>query len=115
VQGPPSIRLNLRALSGARLSDMLHLYPRNPEIRLRLARLYALNGENAKAIFEYMSYLRFRPHDRQVSDELQGLTAHLKQAGHLPSMRIFEAMVDIVKRHGTADTMKNRSSSAVRS
>jgi Flp pilus assembly protein TadD len=85
-------------------SELLSSSPKDPALRLRLARLYALNGENAKATFEYLSYLRLRPHDLQISNELAGFTAHLKQVGHLPSMRIFAAMVTIAKRHDTAET-----------
>jgi tetratricopeptide (TPR) repeat protein len=85
-------------------SELLSRDPKNPAIRLRLARLYALNGENAKATFEYLSYLHLQPHDLKVTDELTGFTEHLKQVGHLPSMRIFEAMVDIVKQHEVAES-----------
>jgi predicted Zn-dependent protease len=84
-------------------SELLSRFPKDPTIRLRLARLYALNGENAKATFEYQSYLHLQPHDTRVANELAGFTAHLKREGHLPSMRIFAAMVNIVKRHETAD------------
>jgi tetratricopeptide (TPR) repeat protein len=81
------------------MAELLDLQPQNHALHVKLARLYALDGENAKAIFEYLTYLRFLPRDAQVRKELADLQAHLRSEGRLPSMLLFSTMVQSSRQH----------------
>jgi tetratricopeptide (TPR) repeat protein len=91
----------LRALDQERThtSELLDLHPRQYVLHLKLARLYAMSGENAKAIFEYSAYLGFFPGNTETLKELNDLQRQLKAKGQLPSMALFSAMVATSLRH----------------
>ncbi len=73
-------------------SEQVNLRPGDPNLRLKLARLYAQNGENAKAISQYTRCLHLDPKNETARRELRDLKARLKAGGHLPLMTLFNAM-----------------------
>jgi predicted Zn-dependent protease len=75
------------------VQEQIALHPRDPALRLRMARLYAKNGENAKALYEYQAGLHLAPTRRAARAELAALEARLKAEGRLPSMSLYAAMV----------------------
>src|SRR5581483_12149165 len=74
-------------------SELVKARPGDGGLRLKLARLYARNGENAKAISQYSYCLQLNPGNADARRELHALKARLKASGHLPSMALFRAMV----------------------
>jgi tetratricopeptide (TPR) repeat protein len=67
--------------------------PKNPALRLKLARLYAQGGKTAKAINQYQNYLALRPKETAVQKELAAYIQHLKAAGAMPDIGLFNQMV----------------------
>ena len=65
-------------------------HPKEPGLRLKLARLYRDGGINAKAINQYQVYLSLKV---SATKELKDHTDRLTAAGHLPDMSLFNAMV----------------------
>jgi len=74
------------------VQERIALHPLDPALRLRVARLYAANGENAKALYEYQASLRLAPASRTARAELAVLSARLRAQGCLPSMSLYAAM-----------------------
>ena len=74
------------------VQERIALHPLDPALRLRVARLYAANGENAKALYEYQAGLRLAPASWTARAELAVLSARLRAQGCLPSMSLYAAM-----------------------
>lgn len=74
--------------------------PKEPEVRLRLARTLDKAQEPAKALNQYQVYLNQKPQDKAVHQEYERLTARLQAEGKLPPMALFNALIDAsVKWH----------------
>lgn len=73
-------------------SELVSAQPKRADLRLKQARLYAQNGENAKAISSYLACLQLAPKNTTARQELDRLQIRLKASGRLPSMRVFRAM-----------------------
>lgn len=80
--------------------EMIRSSPKNGALHLRLARLNARRGSNAKAINQYELYLHLKPGDSAVKTELAELEGSLKSAGRMPSMPLFNAMVASLSHAG---------------
>lgn len=87
-----SRRLQQAFQDRAGTQERIALRPQDAALRLRMARLYAGNGENAKALYEYQAGLRLAPADRPARAELAALAARLRARGRLPSMSLYAAM-----------------------
>jgi len=77
----------------ARAEEEAYMNPGDPALRLKVARLYAQNGEYVKAISQYEGCLQLDPSNAAARKELDALTRRLQAAGKLPSMALFRAMV----------------------
>ena len=62
-------------------------------IRLNLARLYAREGEYAKAINQYQRCLTFEAGNKPARQEVTRLMADLKATGRLPAPTVFNGIV----------------------
>ncbi len=67
--------------------------PKEPEVRLKLARVLSKAQENAKAINQYQVYLKQKPEDMVVRKEYASLTTRLKAEGKLPPMELFNELI----------------------
>jgi tetratricopeptide (TPR) repeat protein len=67
--------------------------PRNANLRLQLARLYARRNENAQAIELYQDCLQLSPGNRRARTELAALEGRLQVAGKMPLMPAFRALI----------------------
>ncbi len=66
---------------------------KNVVLHLKLARLNAASGLNARALNQYDTVLQSAPHDTAVQKERDALASRLKAEGHLPSQTLFNAMI----------------------
>ena len=87
-----SRRLQQTFQERASVQEQIALHPTDPALRLLMARLYAQNGENAKAIYEYQAGLQLAPANRAAHAELTSLEARLRAENRLPSMSFYAAM-----------------------
>ena len=62
-------------------------------LRLKLARLYAKGGENAKAINQYQMCLALDPKNSGARKELEAFSARLKSKGEMPAMKMLNGML----------------------
>jgi tetratricopeptide (TPR) repeat protein len=69
------------------------LHPEKADVRLKLARLYSVGGQNALAINQYKVCLSLNHNDPGVQKELQVYVDRLKKSGQLPSLEILNRMV----------------------
>jgi cytochrome c-type biogenesis protein CcmH/NrfG len=77
--------------------------PRDPALRLKLARLYAQRGENAKAIAEYEACLRLNSGSGPARSEMAALTHRLQSVGKMPMMAAYRVMIAGVTQDRTRD------------
>ena len=87
-----SQRLQQNFFACARLEEQVHLSPGNTALRLRLARVYASVGENARAIVEYQTCLEHDPKQAIAQDEFAAFQRKLHSQGRMPSLLIFHYM-----------------------
>lgn len=80
------------------VSEQVASNPKDAALRLKLARLYALRGENVKAISQYEGCLILDPKDTQARKELEAFVKRLKTQGQMPSMGLYHAMVAAAQR-----------------
>lgn len=73
--------------------ELLKNDPKNAALHLKLARLNAAGGLNARALNQYDTVLQTAPQDVAVRKEREALAARLKAEGHLPSQTLFNAMI----------------------
>jgi len=66
---------------------------KNPALRLKLARLFARGGQNARAINQYQVCLHLAPKNASATRELAALTQRLQSEGRLPSMNALNGML----------------------
>lgn len=66
---------------------------KDPNLRLKLARLYARGGQNARAINQYQVCLSLAPNLSAARAELTSLAARLQAEGRLPSMNALNGML----------------------
>ncbi len=66
------------------------------KLRLRLARLYAQGGKDAKAINQYEVAISLAPEDPALRKELQSYIAQLKRNGRMPEMKLFNGLMTAV-------------------
>lgn len=83
-----------------RVSEQVASNPKDAALRLKLARLYALRGENVKAISQYEGCLMLDPKNTQARSELEAFVRRLKARGQMPSMGLYRAMVAAAQRGG---------------
>ena len=74
------------------VQEQITLHPRDPALRLKMARLYAKNGENARALYEYQASLHLAPANQAVRAKSAALEARLRGLGCLPSMSLYAAL-----------------------
>ncbi len=65
----------------------------DPNLRLRLARLYAQGGQYAWALNQYGVCRRLDPAGLEAAKEMDALTRRLRASGQMPSMSAFDGMV----------------------
>jgi len=65
----------------------------DPQLRLKLARLYAQSGQYARAINQYGMCRRLDPSNADAPRELAVLTRQLRASGQMPSMSAFDGMM----------------------
>ena len=87
-----SRRLQQAFQDRAATQERIALRPKDAALRLRMARLYAGDGQYAKALYEYQAASHLAPADRPARTEMAALEARLKARGHLPSMSLYAAM-----------------------
>lgn len=63
------------------LEDRIHQEPKNPELRLRIARVFRKYGREDRAINQYQVYLTLKPNDPEVVRELKSYTEQLRKRG----------------------------------
>jgi tetratricopeptide (TPR) repeat protein len=73
--------------------ETVNQHPHDLSLRLKLARIHARRGENAKAIDTYQACLRLDPHNAQARAELAALEKQLQAGGKMPPMLAFRALV----------------------
>ena len=73
--------------------ELAQAHHKDAAVRLKLARLYAEDGDFAKAINQYQVYQMLNPKNTAVHQELLALEKHLKATGQMPSMTAFNGMV----------------------
>ncbi len=61
------------------VEDRIHQDPKNPDLRLRMARLYRKYGRDDRAVNQYQIYLHMMPGDAPVARELQAYTESLSR------------------------------------
>jgi tetratricopeptide (TPR) repeat protein len=66
---------------------------KDPKLRLRLARLYARGGQNARAINQYQVCLSLDHNSATTRKELESFTERLRSSGQLPSMNALNGML----------------------
>jgi tetratricopeptide (TPR) repeat protein len=66
---------------------------KNPKLRLKLARLYARGGQNARAINQYQVCLSLDGNSASTRKELESFTGGLQSQGKLPSMSALNGML----------------------
>lgn len=88
-----SERLQQAYFERTHLEESIHLKPGDSALRRRLARVYAAQGENARAILEYEACLRRNPDLTAVHRELETLQRRLSAAGQMPSLLRFRYML----------------------
>jgi Flp pilus assembly protein TadD len=62
------------------LEDRIHQDPKNPDLRLRVARLYRRYGVDDRAVNQYQVYLSMKPADAAVTKELTSYRQELQKA-----------------------------------
>ncbi len=73
--------------------ELARTNPKDPKLRLKLARLYATGGQNALAINQYQVYMSLDRKDTTAHKELDALIARLKASGKMPSMDALNSML----------------------
>lgn len=73
--------------------EQAHQRQQDPALRLKLARLYARGGQNAKAINQYQMCLVRDAGNKSAHSELAALISQLKASGQMPSMSVFNGLV----------------------
>ncbi|HZP80836.1 MAG TPA: tetratricopeptide repeat protein [Chthonomonadaceae bacterium] len=73
--------------------EQVRMHRKDPALRLKLARLYARGGQNAKAINQFQMCLYLDPKNAAARRELEALEAHLKATGQMESVTAFNNMV----------------------
>ena len=66
---------------------------KDPKLRLKLARLYARGGQNARAINQYQVCLWLDPNDSIARKESESLAKNLKSRGEMPKLSALDGMV----------------------
>lgn len=66
------------------LEDRIHQDPKNPELRLRMARVYRQYGRDDHAINQYQVYLSMQSSDVKVQNELRDYVSSLRKSGKQP-------------------------------
>jgi tetratricopeptide (TPR) repeat protein len=77
------------------LEQTARVRPKEPAVRLKLARALAKTVETTKAINQYQVYLAMRPNDQSVRRELDAFTRTLTARGQAPDMALFNAMIHL--------------------
>jgi predicted Zn-dependent protease len=93
-----SEKLHSEFVDTVHLEEMVRANPRDAGLHLKLARLNARRGANAKAINQYQLCLHLDPVNKPAKSEMAALEANLRAEGHVPSMRLFNAMLESFTR-----------------
>lgn len=78
--------------------ELANMDRKNASLRLKLARMNAARGQNARAIRQYQDCLGLAPKNGAARSELNALVLRLKKEGHLPAMDAFNAMAAVAHR-----------------
>lgn len=93
-----SRHLRSRYVAAVTIAEQATQNPGDPRLRLQLARAYAERGQWAWAIRTYQECLSLMPDPTPAPRELQALQQRLTQAGQMPSMPLFYALLAASQR-----------------
>ncbi len=94
--------------------DQVANSPKQANLRLQLARQYAVQGQNAHAINQYQVCLQLDPQNEAAKSEMQLLKTRLESESKMPNMSFYNAMVNSFTKKKKPEAAQHEASAYAR-